>query len=372
MSPAKQIGLIVLAGILAVGGYEGWQRYNATAATEAAPTPQRAERKVRVAVAPAAYRDIKTTVEAVGTSRARRTVTITPFAAGQVMEVAFSSGQQVSAGDVLIRLDQEIQRADLIEAEARLTEANSALARAQTLKKSNTVTIATVDNLVAEVAIARAERERAARRLRDRVITAPFPGVVGFTDVELGAQLEIGDVIAVLDDLSEVEIEFTLPEGLFGQVQAGQKVFASTAAFPGKTFDAVITSIDSRIATVSRAFKARAVIPNQDGALPAGMFMHLDVVLAAQRALTVPEEAVVVDGSDAFVFAVIQEDGVARTERRSITTGRRSFGYVEILDGVAEGDDVIIRGVQKVRDGSLIDAQRLVADDAAPDKEAGS
>ncbi|MDF1749841.1 MAG: efflux RND transporter periplasmic adaptor subunit, partial [Alphaproteobacteria bacterium] len=299
-------------------------------------------------------RPMETSIEAVGSTRAKRTVEIKPFADGRVVNVAFKAGDSVEAGQVLLRLDDEIERADLVEAEARLKDALSALKRAETLRKSNTVAEATVDTLVANVAIAQADRDRAIRRLQDRTIKAPFAGVVGYSNVELGAQVESGDTITVLDDLSVIEVEFFLSEGLFSRITPGQKVLANAAAFPGRDFEAEILSIDSRIAPISRSFQARASIENSDRTLPAGMFMHLSIVLDADQALTLPEEAVVVDGNQSYIFVVTQREDGLRAARRNVSIGRRSLGYVEVLDGVSEGDSVVIRGVQKVRENSLV------------------
>jgi membrane fusion protein, multidrug efflux system len=354
MSPAKQIFVLVAIVAIAVGGYEGWQRYGQELTQSASAPARPAGKVVPVETATVMLRPMETSIEAVGSTRAKRTVEIKPFADGRVVNVDFKAGDSVEPGQVLLRLDDEIERADLVEAEARLKDALSALKRAETLRKSNTVAEATVDTLVANVAIAQADRDRAIRRLQDRTIKAPFAGVVGYSNVELGAQVESGDTITVLDDLSVIEVEFFLSEGLFGRIAPGQKVLANAAAFPGRDFEAEILSIDSRIAPISRSFQARASIENTDRALPAGMFMHLSVVLDADHALTLPEEAVVVDGNQSYIFIVTQRDDGLRAARRNVSIGRRSLGYVEVLSGVSEGDSVVIRGVQKVRENSLV------------------
>lgn len=374
MRVVRQLAVLAVIGAAAYGGYYGWQHYNAADAGK--PAAGAAKRNaVTVETAAATMRDLDVLIEAVGSTRALRTVEITPLAAGRVTEVGFTAGQVVKAGDVLLRLDDEIQRADLIEAEALLTEAAATLKRSQTLKKSNNVAEAVIDSLVAKVAIAQADRDRARRRLRDRVVTAPFGGIVGFSSVEMGTRVEEGHVVAVLDDLSLVEVEFSLPEGLFGKIGLERPVIAKAAPFPDRVFKGTISSIDSRVDAVSRSFKVRAVVDNADRALPAGMFVHLSVVLDAEQALAVPEEAIIVDGSRAFIFAVIKKDETLVAERRFVTIGRRSFGYVELTEGVAPGDLVIIRGVQKVRDGSLVQTGKADAPKKKPEpavSQAGS
>ena len=353
MSFVKQTGVLLLLAAVAAGGWWGWQQF---AGDKAGARPEKGRRGGGVAIvetARAEIRNLDTLIEAIGSTRARRSVEITPLTAGRVTEVGFSAGKSVTAGTVLLRLDSDIQRADLIEARARLTEAASALKRAQSLKKSNTVSASTVDKLVAVVATTRADHERARRRLGDRTVTAPFDGVVGFSRVAVGARVKEGDSVTTLDDLSLVEIEFSLPEGLYGRIVPGQRIVANATAFPGREFEGVIETIDSRIDRVSRSYKARAVVANPELALPSGMFMHLSVVLDAVRVLTVPEEAIIVDGRLAFVYVVKKTGKGERALRRDVTLGRRSFGHVEIASGVAEGDEVVTRGV-RVRDGAPI------------------
>ena len=372
MSFVKQIGLLVLLAALAAGGYAGWQQYAGGEANAQQDRGKRGGGRAApvVETAAAEYRDIETLIEAVGSTRARRAVEITPLASGRITKITFHAGKAIDAGEVLLRLDDDIQRADLIEAEARLTEARSALKRAQSLKQSSAVSESTVDRLVTALATAQADQERAARRLRDRTVTAPFAGIVGFPRVDLGARVEDGDTVTTLDDLSLVEIEFSVPENLFARIEPGQRIVADATAFPGRSFEGTIETIDSRIDPVARAFRARALVANPNLVLPAGMFMHLAIVLDARRALTVPEEAIVVDGSQAFVFAVTKDEKGERVERRDVTIGQRSFGHVEIVAGIAEGEQVVIRGVQRVRDGAPVRRARPAKKDTPGPKGA--
>jgi membrane fusion protein (multidrug efflux system) len=351
MSPLKQVGLLVLVGAAAAG----WYFYPKDTAQEERGGGGRPERTVTVETAQATYRDMETVVEAVGSTRAHRSVEITPLSAGRVVELNIQSGESVTEGEVLLRLDSEIQQADLSEAEARLTEARNKLERARKLLQSNTISNASLDQVVAELAIAEAERERAQRRLADRFVLAPFGGVLGLTDLEVGSRVEEGDVVSILDDLSLVEIEFSLNEALFGKVRPGSRVVADAAAFPGRFFEGEVQTVDSRVDPLSRSFRTRAVVANEDRALPAGMFMHISVILESAPALAIPEEAVVVDGSQSWVFVITEKDGEARADRRAVEIGRRAFGVLEVSSGLSEGEEVVIRGVQKVRDGSKVE-----------------
>lgn len=354
--------LIVFAGVVG-GGYFGWQYYGTTAEDGAgASTGKRQRGAPVVETAPARVQELRTLAEAVGSTRARRAVVITPLASGRVTAVTFRPGQRVTAGEVLVLLDDDIQRADLIEAKARMVEARGALERARSLRKTSAVSDESVDRLVATLATAQANLERAQRRLGDRTVHAPFAGVVGFTQVEVGARVQDGSMVTTLDELSLIEVEFSLAERLFGAVHTGLPVTARANAFPDREFEGRIDAIDSRVDPVGRAFKARAVIANADLTLPAGMFMHLTVMLDARQALTIPEESVVMDGERTHAFAVVKANKGRRVERRDLMLGQRGFGHVEVLTGLTPGELVVTRGLQRVRDGGAV----RLKDDAVP------
>lgn len=348
--------VLILLGAAGFGGFEVWQRHIAPATPpERAGRPDRA---VPVAVAVAERRVLRDTVEAVGTTRALQSVAIVPEADGHLVALSITPGDRVEKGDVLARLNDRIQRANLAEADARLKEARQKLERTRTLRQTNAVAQATLEEAVARLAEAEAARDRAADRLGDRRITAPFAGVVGLADVDPGARVEQGESIARLDDLSRVEVEFRLPETLFARARTGLRITARAAAFPGREFAGRIAAVDSRIDPVGRAFRVRAVIPNPKGVLPAGMFMSITVTLAETPALTIPEAAVIFEAAETYVFAV--EDGVAR--RCRVKTGLRQDGRIAIAEGLSPGAQVVVRGLQRLRDGSAVN---VLGDDGA-------
>jgi len=294
-----------------------------------------------------------------------RSIDIVPEVDGRLVELTIAPGSRVEKGDVLARLEDTIERADLSEAEAVLTEQQQAVERARQLRETNAVSQATLEEAIARLAEATADVERARRRLEERRITAPFGGVVGLTNYDTGARVEEGQQLTRLDDLSEVEVEFSLPETVFAQVAHGQTVVARSAAFPDREFTGTITAVDSRIDPVSRAFRTRAVIPNPDSALPAGMFLSLTLVLEQEDRVTVPEEAIVFQAAETYVF--VAEDDTAR--RRIVRTGQRQDGRIAILSGLEEGEAVVVRGLQRVRDGSPL---KVLKTDAAATASAGA
>ncbi len=307
---------------------------------------------ITVETAPTKYRNIETIVEAVGTTQANRSVKIMAISEGIVRKITFTDSQFVNQNDVLLELDNEIERADLAESQAKLKEAQRSLERSKSLRKRDAVAVSMVDKLESEVEIARAERERAARRLQDRTIKAPFSGRIGFSDIEIGSHIKEDQTIALLDDLSTVKVEFFLPETLYAKIHIGTVILAEAAAFEKQTFKGKVEAIDTRVNADSRSFKVRAVIENEDGKLPAGMFLRLSLILEASDVLSIPEEAVIIDGAQNYVFAVNTEDTNPKSVKTSIKLGRRAFGWVEVLEGLDENQLVITRGIQKVKDGS--------------------
>jgi membrane fusion protein (multidrug efflux system) len=356
------IGAVLLLAI--GGGAFTYHRYHLEG--EAAAAVRRASRAIPVEVSQAEAGRMRERIEAVGSTLARQAVDIVPLSSGRVAEIAFAPGERVEQGAVLVRLDDQAEQAAVAEAAANLREAELALQRAQKLRTNNTVAQATVDELEAAYLGAKARLDAAQKRLTDRTVRAPFAGVVGIRRVDIGARVDDNTVLTTLDDLAEIEIEFSVPEIFFGRVRQGQPIQATTTAYPGRTFSGKIATIDSRIEQVSRAFRVRAVLPNPDLKLPAGMFMHVTVVLEERPAVLIPEQAVLAEGDSTFVYAV--QDG--RAQRREVRLGQREAGTVEVLDGVAAGETVVRAGLQRLRDGAEVSLPEAPEpEDSAPQEQ---
>ena len=362
MRLASQLAIALV--ITVVLGASGFVYHRLQADGEAAAAVGGGAAAVPVALAVAERGAIRERIEAVGTTLARQAVDIVPLTSGRIAEIAFAPGEQVEAGAVLVRLDDEAERAAVAEAEAALREAELALDRAKRLRANNTVAQATVDELQAAYLGASARVDAAKKQLADRTVRAPFAGVVGIRRVDIGARVDDETVLTTLDDLSEIEVEFSVPEIFFGRIRQGQPVSATSPAFPARAFSGRIASIDTRIGQVSRAFRVRAILPNPDLELPAGMFMHVEVVLEERPAVLIPEQAVVAEGNETFVFTIDDQ----RARRRPVRLGQRQAGTVEVLDGLEAGEAVVREGTQRLRDGVAVS----IADpDGAPPAQAG-
>lgn len=339
----KQLAVVAL---LAGAGYGGWVVW--TAQTGAAPAAeQRARQAPGVVVAPARLEQVERTVSAVGTGGALQSVELATLSEGRVVEIGFAGGDLVAAGQVLLRLDDAAERARLQEAQAELDRAQSAFARAEELLGRNQIARTAHESARADFDAARAVVDRARKELEDRTLRAPFAGVIGYRLLDLGAVARSNTPIATLDDLTALNVDFSLPERFYGEVQPGAAVRATSEAFPGDVFEGVVASVARRLDPVSRAFTARARLPNPDMRLPAGAFLRVTLVLEAREGVTAPEEAIVFEGGARFVYVVADE----KAQRRPVTLGSRRDGRVEVLEGLGADELVITRGVQKVADG---------------------
>lgn len=294
---------------------------------------------------------VERTVAAVGTGRPARSVELRVSADGRVAEVLFADGDAVREGRPLLRLDDATERAALAESEAVIAEAYAAYQRAEALRQQGRVTGSVYEVARAELSRAEARRDAARAALDRRVLRAPFDGVIGFSDIEPGAFATPGASVATLDDLSVLMAEFTLPERFFAEIAPGRAVRATTRALPGEVLEGEVDVVGRRVNETTRAFRVRARFPNPGQRLPGGLFMRIELVLDARDGVMTPEEALVPQGGGLVLYVVDDED---RARLRQVRVGARRAGRAEILEGLEPGDRVIVRGVQKVRDGAPV------------------
>lgn len=309
-------------------------------------------------LAPSDWQD---SVQALGTAKANESVTITAKVSETVQKVAFDSGDFVEAGQVLVDLTGKVQLAGLEEARAAYKEAEQQLTRAEELADKKLIPSSQLDTQRANRDAARARMDQVRAQLSDRVITAPFNGVLGLRQISPGMLVTPGTMIATLDDVSTIKLDFSVPETLITALAAGQTVDAHSAAFPSETFTGTLTTIDSRVDPISRTLQARAEIPNRDGRLRPGMLMTVRVQRAPRVTLAVPELALLQIGRNAFVYRVGADGAVTQVP---VQVGARERGRVELTSGVAAGDRIVVEGIVKLRPGA-----KVIEAGAAPAKQ---
>ncbi|WP_142849324.1 efflux RND transporter periplasmic adaptor subunit [Telmatospirillum sp. J64-1] len=345
MSLVRQMIIVV---ILALGVGGAWWFWSSGGQESSGSAPLAQIPAVPVEVVEARLDTVDEVIEAVGTTRARQSVDVVALVSGRISDILFEAGQRVEKGQELVRLDSRIEEANLAEARALMEDARTQLERARQLLANRTVPQARVDELQAAYNAAQARLTAAERRLEERVIVAPFSGVVGLREVDEGSRITENTVLTRLDDLSLVELEFQVPEIFFGRLQRGQRVEAISAGMRDHRFVGTIVAIDTRIDAVSRAFRVRAEFPNPDNALPAGLFMAAQITLDSRAgAVVIPEQAVVAEGRSTYVYRV--REGVA--ERVDVQLGLRRVGEVEVVAGLTAGDMVVTAGLQRLRSG---------------------
>lgn len=289
--------------------------------------------------------------EALGNARANEAVEIRPEITAALVEILFEEGQMVATGDILVRLESSEPLANLAAAKAALVDSESQYRRAQELFKTRVVSESQLEQLEAQRDADLAAVNAARARLDHTVIRAPFAGQLGLRRVSLGSIVDPSTVITTLDDTSEIKLDFNVPEVFLSRLAPGLTVTAHSAAWPDASFRGVVSAMDTRVDPVSRTITVRALMPNTDHRLRAGMFLTVTVLKEDVETLMVPEQAIVPERSNQYVFVVGADNTV---DRRRVETGRRRPGEVEILEGLAPGERVITEGTQKVRHGQQV------------------
>ena len=290
-------------------------------------------------------------IRALGTAQSNESITLTAKVTETVTRINFEDGDFVEAGAVLVDLSGRAEVAQLEAAHATYVEANKQYERLSELVKQGTISHSQLDTQlsVRDAAYARANAIRAA--LADRIISAPFSGVLGFRRVSPGALVTPGSVITTLDDISLIKLDFAVPESYLSQLAIGQTIRATSTSFPDKTFEGLVTAIGSRVDPLTRAVPVRAEVPNPDSILHPGMLLSIRLLQAPREALVVPEIAVVQVGERSYLFRLDDNNTAQQVE---VVLGARRRGEVEVRSGISAGDRIVIDGTVKLRDGAQV------------------
>lgn len=313
-----------------------------------------AQQPTPIIAAEAKIKQLYDRVEALGTLRANETVEITATVTDSITAIHFTDGQFVKAGDILAEMTSSEEHALLEEEVSRRQEALKRYDRVFSLVARGAVSQAQLDERERELETAEARLRAIESRLQDRLIKAPFSGVVGLRNISLGALVEPGDVITTLDDMSVMKLDFNIPSVYLATLKQGTQVEAVSPAFPDKPFTGSVSSIDSRVDPVTRSIVVRAIIDNGDGLLKPGLLMSVELLKNERAALMIPEEALIPRGEMNVVLLVNESKSPAVAEQRTVAIGARRIGEVEILEGLQPGDKVITHGTLKVRPGQEI------------------
>jgi membrane fusion protein (multidrug efflux system) len=290
-------------------------------------------------------------ISTVGSLRSDEAVIVRPEIAGRVAEIAFQEGQRVARGQVLIRLDDSVQRADLERARANLTLSRSKFDRAVDLRAKGFISSQAKDEAENTFKVAQADAELAAARLAKTEIRASFGGIIGLRSVSVGDYVKEGQDIVNLEEIDPLKVDFRVPEVFLSQLKGGQVLQITMDALPDRTWPGKVFAINPLVDANGRAIAIRAMVPNADGRLRPGMFARVRLLTSEEReSLMIPEESIFPVGDDKYVYKVV--DG--RAMRQKVEIGQRREGKVEILGGLTAADPVVTAGVVKLRDGAPV------------------
>ncbi len=332
-------------------------------------------------------------IEAIGTIAARQGVDVASRAAGVVTAISFESNQDVEKGALLVQLDDEVEQADLIAAKANVKRDEEALNRSTQLSDRGFSSTSSLDNAKAALDASRSQMERVQAQISQKKIVAPFSGTIGIPRIDIGQYLPVGSVIATLQDLKTLKVDFSVNEQRFAQLKIGQPIAVGVSeadlAYRGK-----ITGIDPKIDPSSRLVAVQAEFENTDGALRPGQFVFVRVELPEEDAIVaLPQTAVVQSLYGTYVFVVDEakpataadsgetpgaakpsEAGKADDAKKLVLRqvfvkiGRSNAGRIEIIDGLKAGDQVVTAGQNRLSAGSAVRIDNTIDPAAAATK----
>ena len=308
----------------------------------------------QVSEAVVAARTFSDQIRALGVARSARSVNITSSTTELITRVMFVDGQRVAAGQPLVELQAREEDAAVIEARAQVNQAQREYDRYKTLADRGVAPRVMLEQAETALEGARASLQAAQARRGDRMIRAPFSGVIGLTTVTPGTLINPGAVIAALDDISTVRVDFPLPERYLNKLSPGTPITATTDAEDGATFQGRIALIDTRVNEQTRAATARAEFSNADGRIRPGMLLRVTVQQGQRQSPAAPEAAVQYEGDGAFVYRIASGDKGATAQRVEVETGAVEGGYVELLSGVEPGDRIVGSGLNRIQPGAPI------------------
>lgn len=299
---------------------------------------------------------LRSSVSAVGTILADASAELRAELPGQVLQLHFEDGQRVAKGDPLFTIEATVLEAEVNEARANAEQSEAAYNRAKELIADKLISATDFDTARADYNVGIARLLSSEARLSKAVIRSPFDGTAGLRRINIGDYATIGQIMVDVVRLDPLRVDFSAPETLLAQLQPGLKIDVSVGAYRDEIFEGVITAIAPQIEVSGRSVTIRARLPNKELKLRPGLFAQVSVTLKVKpNALMVPEQAIWPIGQNKTVFVV--EDGKA--VQKTVTLGQRQDAMVEVVSGLAAGDEIVTAGQLKIFDGADV---KTVAD----------
>ena len=358
MAYKKKYALVAVAGICIASALAWWVQHKSSSPAVPAAAPGGGQKAPAVEVAKVELATLVDEAQSVGSLRSRQGVMIRPEVAGRVKAILFTEGQRVHKGQLLVQLDDQLPAAQVAQASAEMSIAEANHKRNHELVAQNFISKRTVDESAAALEVARAKYALALATQQRLRIVAPFDGVTGLKQVNVGDYLKDGADIVNIEDIDAVLVDFRLPERYQSRIRPGQSAQLNVDALPGKAFTALVQAVDPLIDANGRSVGLRGCIDNRQRQLRPGMFARVNTVFGVrEQAMTVPEEAIVPQAGRAFVVKVVpgEKPDTLVAQRVAVKTGLRQPGKVEITEGLEAGDTVVTAGHQRLqKDGTPV------------------
>lgn len=351
------VSLVFLFAILLCAGLVGFNLFRDKMITQFFANMQQPPQVVT-----AAKVEVKTwtpSISAIGTARAANGVDLAFETPGIVKEIKFKANQNIREGDILVQLDDTVERADIQDVQAAVKTAESAFERAKTLSSRGYGTEANLDQASAVLAAARSRLARLQATLEQKALKAPFSGVIGIPRIDVGQYLQPGSVIASFQDLSSMKVDFTVPEQMAVNVKLGQEVRVGVKE-GDLPFKGHVTGKDPRVDPKTRLVAVQAVVEdNKNGAVLPGQFLHVEAILPEEpNVVTVPQTAVITSLYGDYVYTIEQEERAGNQVQVArqvfVKTGRRRGGVLEVLSGITPDQQVVASGQNKLQAGATV------------------
>jgi membrane fusion protein, multidrug efflux system len=300
------------------------------------------------------------TLETIGTVTAINGVTISTDLAGIVSKIAFESGSQVKAGDLLVQLNTDQEQAQLAQAEAQRDWTQITLTRNQELVAKKTVSQSDFDSATAQFHQAQATVDQFKALIARKTLRAPFAGVVGIRQINLGQYLNTGDAVVTLQSFDPIYVNFSLPQQNLSQLTVGQSVEINMDAYADKVFPGKVTAINSLVDQNSRNVQIQATLPNSETQLRPGMYAKVKVVLPeAQEVVAIPSSSIhyAPYGDSVFIVSDLKSDDgktFKGVKEQFVKLGQSKGDLTAIVSGLKPGDEVVTSGVFRLRSGEAI------------------
>ncbi len=350
VTAAVLLGLMVVAVVLRMA-FAGDEKAGGGPGGRGGPGGGRGQSVSEAVVGTRSFTD---EIRVLGVARGRRSVNITSSTSELITRVLFTDGQRVAAGTPLVELQAREEDAGIIEARAQVAQAQRQYDRYKTLADRGIAPRVTAEDAETGLETAQAALNAAQARRGDRMIRAPFAGVLGLSSVTPGTLVSPGGVITTLDDIAVVRVDFPVPERYLGVLRAGTPIRASIDAYGDEVFGGRIALIDTRINEQTRAVTARAEIPNPGSRIRPGMAVRVAVEQGQRTSPAAPEAAVQYEGDGAFVYRIARGDRGSTAQRVEVETGSVEGGFVEILSGLNVGDRIVGSGLNRIQPGAPV------------------